>query len=109
VEGFFDCLPVFAGYPGMLHGGVICTLLDGAMTNCLFAHRLVGVTADLNVRFRHPVAVNRPARVRAWFHTKRSPLHRLAAEVLQGGRVVATATARFVEKEAMSWLEKTMP
>jgi acyl-coenzyme A thioesterase PaaI-like protein len=25
------------GYSGLLHGGVIAALLDGAMTNCLFA------------------------------------------------------------------------
>ena len=55
VEEAFDCSDRFQGYPGMLHGGVISSLLDGAMTNCLFAHGIVAVTADLKVRFRHPV------------------------------------------------------
>jgi acyl-coenzyme A thioesterase PaaI-like protein len=106
VEASFPCQPVFTGYPGMLHGGIICSLLDGAMTNCLFAHGLVAVTVDLNVRFRHPVVVSRVATVRAWLASDRPPVHRLAAEVLQEGQVVATATARFLEKQAMSWFGK---
>lgn len=104
VEASFPCQPIFAGYPGMLHGGIICTLLDGAMTNCLFAHGLAAVSVDINVRFRHPVAVSLPAVVRAWLESKDSPLHRMAAEIVQNGQVAATATARFVEKRAMSWL-----
>jgi uncharacterized protein (TIGR00369 family) len=109
VEATFPCQPIFAGYPGMLHGGIICTLLDGAMTNCLFARGLVAVTVDMNVRFRRPVTVSLPAAVRAWLESKGSPLHRLAAEVSQGGQVVATATARFIEKRAMSWFGVSFP
>lgn len=106
VEATFPCQPVFAGYPGMLHGGIICTLLDGAMTNCLFACGLAAVTVDMHVRFRHPVTVSLPAMVRAWRESEGSPVHRLAAEVLQGEQVVATATARFIDKQAMAWFEK---
>ena len=107
VEASFACAPVFAGYPGILHGGIICTLLDGAMTNCLFAHGLAAVTVDLHVRFRHPAAVNLPATVRAWLDAADSLIHRLEAEVVQHGQIVATAKARFVEKRAMSWFGKT--
>lgn len=103
VEATFPCQPIFAGYPGMLHGGIICTLLDGAMTNCLFAQGFVAVTVDMNVRFRHPVTVSLPAIVRAWLESEGSPVHRLAAEVLQGEQIVATASARFIDKDAMAW------
>ena len=110
VEAMFACEPVFAGYPGMLHGGIICSLLDGAMTNCMFAHGMVAVTADMNVRFRHPVIVNRPATVRAKLNSETdSPIHRLTAEVVQEGQVVATATARFIDKDALSWFAKGLP
>lgn len=109
VEASFPCQPIFAGYPGMLHGGIICTLLDGAMTNCLFAHGVAAVTVDMSVRFRQPVTVSLPALVRAWFESEGGPLHRLAAELQQGGRVTATATARFIEKRAMEWFGKKSP
>lgn len=106
VEASFPCERIFAGYPGMLHGGVICMLLDGAMTNCLFARGLATVTVDMNVRFRHPVMVSRTALVRAWLESDESPVHRLAAELRQDRRVVATAKARFVKKEAESWFKQ---
>jgi len=106
VEGAFPSPARFAGYPKMIHGGVICTLLDGAMTNCLFAQGLAGVTVDMNVRFRHPMAIDRPATVRAWPEGEGSPIHRLAGEVVQDGQIVATATARFLEKRAMAWFAR---
>lgn len=49
--------PAWQGYSGTLHGGMICTLLDAAMTHCLFSLGLEGVTADLQVRFLNPVPV----------------------------------------------------
>jgi acyl-coenzyme A thioesterase PaaI-like protein len=98
VEAAFACQKVFEGYPATLHGGIICTLLDGAMTNCLFAHGHAGLTAELKVRFRHPVMTERPARVRAWIASSLRPLHELAAELVQGDQVMATARGKFLEK-----------
>lgn len=106
VEAWFPCHSLFAGYPGMLHGGIICTLLDGAMTNCLFAHGRAAVTVDLSVRFRQPVALRRPAAVRAWLKEQGTAIHRVAAELTQDGQTVATATARFVEKRIMEGLQQ---
>lgn len=103
VEASFPCHPVFVGYPQMLHGGIICTLLDGAMTNCLFARGLAAVTIEISVRFRHPVAVGLPAVVRAWLESEGSPIYRLRAELVQGGQVVATARGRFVRKGFTLW------
>ena len=38
------------GFPESLHRGFVAVLLDSAMTNCMFAHGLVGVTGELKVR-----------------------------------------------------------
>ncbi len=73
-------------------------LLDGAMTNCLFQHGHVAVTGELNVRYHHAVTVNRDASVRAWSKAARRPLHRLAAEFVQGGQVMAVASAKFFDR-----------
>ena len=45
VQAEFDCHPMYQGYPGYLHGGISSLLLDSAMANCLFAHRVAAVTA----------------------------------------------------------------
>src|SRR5690606_26711624 len=49
------------GYPGVVHGGIAACVLDGAMTNCLFRQGISAYTADLQVRYRHPLLVNCPA------------------------------------------------
>lgn len=98
VQASFDCDQAFEGYAGMLHGGVIASLVDGAMTHCMFAHGTPAVTAELTVRFRHPVVVGTAATVRAWIDRSLSPLHVLKAEVVQGMQVKATAAGKFMEQ-----------
>lgn len=86
------------GFEGCLHGGMIASLLDGAMTNCLFAHGCVAMTGELKVRYREPVQIGEEMSVRAWIKHSFAPLHSLAAELKQGGRVKATASAKFMER-----------
>ena len=101
VEASFSCDELFQGYPGAVHGGVVSALLDGAMTNCLFAQGHAAVTFDLHVRFQHPVVTGSPATVRAWITSSTRPVHELAAELIQDGQVKATARAKFLEKTAV--------
>jgi uncharacterized protein (TIGR00369 family) len=98
VTAAFDCREVLEGYADILHGGVIASLLDGAMTNCLFAHGLIGVTAKLTIRFQRPVLTNRSATVRAWIEDSFLGVSRLGADLRQEGQVMATATAKFMPR-----------
>lgn len=100
VSASFDCSKAFQGYANMLHGGIISGLLDGAMTNCLFAFGHVAVTGELRVKFRHPVATDCMATIRAWIVDHRSPLYVLKAELEQGGQIKAKAEGKFVESAA---------
>jgi len=94
----FNLDRVFEGYPDMLHGGILCLILDGAMTNCLFAHDCIAVTADFRVRFRHSVVINQPAEVRAWISRSSSCLYELQAEISQNSQVKTTATGKFMKQ-----------
>ena len=93
----FDRGELFQGYTGILHGGVISSLLDGAMTNCLFAHGRAAMTAELHIQFRHPVSTDSRAIVRAWIVETRPPFNSLEAELVQCEQVKARATGRFVD------------
>lgn len=86
------------GYEGLLHGGMTASLLDGIMTNCLFAHGVVALTADLRVRYRDPVAIGPEISLRAWIEQRHPPLYIMGAELLQEGCVKATASAKFMER-----------
>ena len=100
VEALLDCDASLEGYGGRLHGGIIAAALDGAMTHCLFAHGRTALTAELVVKYKHPVAIGRPARVRAWLERDLGPLYLLQAELVQDGVVKAAASAKFIEDAA---------
>ncbi len=98
VQTSFRCEAFYQGFPGMLHGGVISALLDGAMTNCLFAHGRTGFTGELRVRFRYPVATGQDSLVRAWIEKSSPPFHVLKAELIQDQQIKARATGKFMEQ-----------
>jgi acyl-coenzyme A thioesterase PaaI-like protein len=85
-------------YRGILHGGILAMILDDSMTNCLFAYGYVAVTADFCVQFRHPVATDKQAIVRAWMTYSTPPFHELKSEIVQNGQIKTIATGRFVEQ-----------
>ena len=96
VRATFDCAAVFEGYPGYLHGGIISTILDSAMTNSLFAQGHQAVTAELLVKFRAPVVLERTAIAEARTARDLFPLFMMEASLSQDGEVKATATAKFI-------------
>lgn len=83
-------------YPGVLHGGLVATLLDGAMTNCLFAQDIRAMTAELRVRYRSPVLAAEELTVRAWLESSHHGLYEMRAEITQGGTLKARAHGRFI-------------
>ena len=97
VAARFACDERYQGYPDRLHGGVVAMLLDAAMVHCLFARGICGVTAKMEIRYRHPVMLNVPATVRARVESDARSLYILKAEIVQDGRVRAQAEGLFAE------------
>lgn len=83
------------GYRGILHGGVISSLLDSAMTNCLFHLGVEALTGDLYVKFLKPVPCTASLDIRAWVATSLPPLYQLRAELVCDETVMAWAEATF--------------
>ncbi|PWY81994.1 thioesterase family protein [Aspergillus heteromorphus CBS 117.55] len=59
--------PSLCGHPGIVHGGLLATLLDEAMGRCCFPAlpNKVGVTANLNLDYRRPAMAGNYAVLRA--------------------------------------------
>jgi acyl-coenzyme A thioesterase PaaI-like protein len=84
------------GYQGMPHGGILTTILDGAMVNWLFAHGIAALTLDLRVQFRHTIQLEKTALVEAWLKESSSPIYVLKAHILQDGKRKTIGTGKFV-------------
>jgi acyl-coenzyme A thioesterase PaaI-like protein len=98
VEATVSCPAAWEGYPRWVHGGITASLLDGAMTNCLFRQGVVAVTGTLRVHYRRPLLIGESARIAAGIVRKSPPLFALKAAVIQRGQVCATATGKFFRK-----------
>lgn len=96
VRSSFHCPPGLEGYDGILHGGIISTLLDGAMTNCLFARGIKALTVDLKVRFMLPVDTGNAIQLRAWIQRNIFRFYLLEAQLTQSGAVKARGAGKFL-------------
>lgn len=101
----------FEGYTGMVHGGVLSTVLDEVMAWSLYRSEVWAVTAELTVRFRSPVRVGEATRATGWQVSSRGRRIEMAGEIrrLADDAVLATATALFIrvpETQAAAWRER---
>jgi uncharacterized protein (TIGR00369 family) len=62
------------GYQGIVHGGIVSTVLDEAMAKIVAAKEGKALTAEMRVRFRRQVASGQMVHIRGWIdsHTKRT-------------------------------------
>ena len=97
VEATFYCDARYQGYPGFLQGGVIATLLDSAMTHCLFQRGVMAMTGRLYIQFKKPVRIGEMVQIKADLLEQRGPLYRLWAEVAQGRSLCAKTSATFMQ------------
>jgi acyl-coenzyme A thioesterase PaaI-like protein len=84
--------PEHVGWPEVIHGGLLFTLMDEAVAWAVIVAGLHGVTAEAEVRFREPVRVGMKLAIHGWLLDPGRRLVRARAEVREGGedgRVVA--------------------
>ena len=89
------------GFPGMIHGGIVSTILDEAMSKAVAASRCQALTAELKVRFRRPVPQDCELQIRGWVLDRRKRRIRTEAVVTgSGGEELAHAWGVFLTVEA---------
>jgi acyl-coenzyme A thioesterase PaaI-like protein len=87
----------FEGFPGIIHGGIVATVLDEAMSKAVAAQGLSALTCDLSIRLRHSVRAGHLHHVRArvtHHHKRRIQTEAVLLDPL--GREAARATAVFL-------------
>jgi uncharacterized protein (TIGR00369 family) len=88
---------LYEGYPGVVHGGIISTLLDEVMAKAVINSGLIAFTAKLTTSFRKPVPSGQPLVLKGWVVEAKSRTLRTAAELTDAsGATYASAEAVFV-------------
>lgn len=91
----FTPLPWHQGYDGVIHGGLLATMLDEAMAHALLARGLAGVTARMTVRYRAPVKVGERISIQGWITGNRGRLIETEAAIYTGERLSVEARGVF--------------
>jgi len=81
----YTARPEHCGWPGLIHGGLLFTLMDEAVAWALVYAGLHGVTARGDVRFAAPVKVGMPLVVTARVLLRRGKLAKARAEIREAG------------------------
>lgn len=100
-DGSVVCMPVigdgFEGHPGYLHGGIIATLLDEAMSKAVRAQSTPSVTRKIEVEYLRPVPSG--ARLRLEGRVTHNERHKHWAEsriLDERGRALAEGKGLFI-------------
>lgn len=86
---------MFQGWPGLLHGGIVATLLDEIMSNVAYATGKTCITASMELRQRAPIKITETLVVSGWITRQRSKIIETAGKIcLKDGTVVAESAAK---------------
>jgi acyl-coenzyme A thioesterase PaaI-like protein len=89
--------PTWVGFRGIVHGGVVSTVLDEAMSKAVAGTGTEALTVELRVRFRHHVTPGGTFLVRGWIVSRNSRMTRTEAVlVATDGTEHAHAWATFL-------------
>jgi len=87
----------WAGFPGIIHGGIVSTVLDEAMSKAVASTGCRALTAELRVRFRGQVSPGEDLVIRGWIVARTRRLFRAEASLKAGdGTERAHAWATFL-------------
>jgi uncharacterized protein (TIGR00369 family) len=88
----------FEGWEGVIHGGILCSILDEVMAWALVGADNWGVTARMAIDFRRPVLVGAPVRAEGWITRARRRVVDTEGHIVDPvtGTELATATGVYV-------------
>jgi uncharacterized protein (TIGR00369 family) len=88
----------FAGHPGLLHGGIISTLLDEAMSKAVRARGFTAMTRHMEVDFLRPVPTQTPLHFEGRVTHNEGRKHWTEAKIHDAnGQLLAQGKGLFVE------------
>ncbi|MBO5244546.1 MAG: PaaI family thioesterase [Selenomonadales bacterium] len=86
---------VHQSYDGIVHGGIISTLLDEIMGGYMYYKGHKAVTAKLEIRYRKPTPIGQHLNIRGWIVGNRGSMYDLASQItLDDGTVTAEGKAK---------------
>ena len=95
----FVATPTFQGWDGIVHGGIISTLLDEAMAKLVYELGYQSVTASLEIKFKKPAPILEPLLVYGEITEVNRRVIRAKARVTkENGTLLAEGKSTFIRQ-----------
>ena len=83
------------GYDGIMHGGIVSTLLDEIMARYLYAKGMNAVTARLEIRYAKPTPIGVPLLIKGKISGHKGRIYETMGTIeLPDGTITAQGTAK---------------
>jgi uncharacterized protein (TIGR00369 family) len=102
VFGHFFADPKFEGYSGIIHGGIVATLLDSAMTHCLLMEGIPALTGRLSIKYFTPIRTGTVVKLEARIVDQFHEMFILEGKASVDERKVASAEAKYMTTKKRS-------
>lgn len=95
----FVASPTFQGWDGIVHGGILSTLLDEAMAKLVYELGYQAVTASIEIKFKKPAPILEPLLVYGELTEVSRRLIRARAHIAQkDGTILAVGVSTFMKQ-----------
>lgn len=90
------------GFKGVIHGGILTTLLDEAGAHAAIARGFTALTAEININFKNPLYVGQEALVEGWLvgikesRSKNIKIIEAGSVIKAEGKVIAEASSKMI-------------
>jgi uncharacterized protein (TIGR00369 family) len=95
VSGNFFADQKFESYSGIIHGGIIATLLDSVMTHCLLMKDIPALTGRLSIKYSTPILTGTVVKLEARIVDQSHKMFIVEGKALVDGKRVASAEAKY--------------
>ena len=99
------------GYKGILHGGIIATILDEVMIKAALAQDIMCVTAQMDIRFKAPAYLGKTISFTAEVTEIKGRIITTSGRALSAdGKILAEATGKYmtVSEEMQQQLQQSL-
>jgi uncharacterized protein (TIGR00369 family) len=95
----FVASPTFQGWDGIVHGGILSTLLDEVMAKLVYELGYQAVTASLEIKFKKPAPILEPLRVYGEVTEVSKRLIKAKAHIAkEDGTILAVGNSTFMKQ-----------
>ena len=86
----------YQGWPGILHGGITATILDEVMAKLIEHIGILGLTAEISVKYLKRIEIGKELIARAWLEKETPKIFYVKAKIQnKDGEVLAKGNGKY--------------